>query len=240
MTVVKQLVARTVVDVVRSRPYFIFVVSSMADGTLYDVVVVGAGVSGVAAAHYLLNAGVPRNSIAILEKGARPGGTWFYNTYPGAACDVPSHFYSFSFALNPNWSRAWAPQAEILEYLEQVTAAECGDLVHLNTSVTSTVWDERARIWVISTHHADGTSGVVRARYVVAGPGALATPSTPDFPGKANFVGRSTHTATWDHSLKLDGLRIGVIGTGCSGACRARDDGDPSWFAAKLPWTHDV
>ncbi len=187
---------------------------------VYDVIIVGSGVSGIAAAHYLTKAR-PGLSYLVLEKGAGVGGTWLWNTYPGAACDVPSHWYSFSFALNPGWTRRFSDAAEIRAYLEGVTARE-GIMPRLrcNAKVEATAWDEALGGYVLTvrTGGAGGAVEQLRARFVIAGCGALSTPCTPAIPGAGSFKGAAAHSGAWDATLPLDGARVGVIGTGCSAA----------------------
>ena len=185
--------------------------------------IVGAGVSGIAAAHYLLKASRERSPplrLLIVEKARGVGGTWLYNTYPGAACDVPSHFYSFSFALNPGWSRRFSHQEEIRAYLEGVVQAQgLAPYLQFNTAVESTTWRAEASAYELALHEAgSGARRVIRARFVVAGPGALSTPCTPALEGASAFAGRAWHSAKWDHSVPLAGKRVGIIGTGCSAA----------------------
>ena len=235
------------------------------------MVVVGAGVSGIAALHYLLRAD-PALRILVVEKGAGIGGTWLHNTYPGAACDVPSHWYSFSFALNPHWSRRFSHQAEIRGYLEGVAAAEgLSTRLRSRTAVISTTWLEAHSAWELvlqacpaaavgdappAAAAAAAAATTVRARFVVAGPGALSAPCTPPLPGAASFAGRSWHSARWDHSVPLAGLRVGIVGTGCSAAqivpAIARECAQlvvfqrtPSWLSARgdhgyAPWLRAV
>ena len=174
-----------------------------------EVAIVGSGFSGLAMAIQCKQRGVA--SFAVLEKADRVGGTWRENTYPGAACDIPSHLYSFSFEPNPNWSRSFSAQPEILDYLER-----CADKyavrphIHFHAEVTAARWDGRA--WTLTCR--DGRS--VRARCLVLGNGALHVPGFPDIPGLADFRGPSFHSARWDHAVDLHGKRIAVIGTGAS------------------------
>jgi len=176
-----------------------------------DAVVVGAGFSGIATGIHLRRAGIHR--FVILEKGAGVGGTWRENTYPGAACDVPSHLYSFSFEPNPSWSRAYGTQAEILAYLERC-ATRYGLRSHLRfgTEVTGAAFDEARARWTVTTRDGD----TYRARALVLGNGALHVPAYPDIPGLDRFAGPRFHSATWDHGADLAGKRIGVVGTGAS------------------------
>ncbi|MFM8734122.1 MAG: flavin-containing monooxygenase [Pirellulales bacterium] len=173
--------------------------------------ILGAGFAGICMAVKLLEAG--RRDIAILEKAADLGGTWRDNTYPGCACDVPSHLYSFSFDQSPDWSRTYAPQAEILAYLRRVAARHGVDrLIHYETPVSSLEWDEAGRLWRLAT--PDGRRFTARA--VVSAVGGLHLPKTPDIPGLDAFAGPVFHTARWRHDVNLAGKRVAVIGTGAS------------------------
>ncbi|MBJ7337453.1 MAG: NAD(P)/FAD-dependent oxidoreductase [Mycolicibacterium sp.] len=141
------------------------------------------------------------------------GGTWRKNTYPGAACDVPSHFYSFSFALNPRWSKTYANQPEILAYLERVASTQGLD-EHLvaDTRVTALHWSDADRRWSV---HTDRGS-IYEFDVVVSAVGMLDVPHIPDIPGADRFLGRSFHSSAWDHSTSVDGQRVASIGTGAS------------------------
>jgi cation diffusion facilitator CzcD-associated flavoprotein CzcO len=181
----------------------------MSERTVVDVAIVGSGFAGLGAAIRLSQAG--RDDFVILEKGDSIGGTWRDNTYPGCACDVQSHLYSFSFAPNPNWTRLFARQPEIRAYLEDVTDRYgLRGRVRLNTTVTGAEWDGSG--WDVTT--ADG--GVVRARAVVWGTGALHEPSIPEIEGLDRFAGTVFHSAQWNHDHDLRGRRVAVIGTGAS------------------------
>jgi cation diffusion facilitator CzcD-associated flavoprotein CzcO len=175
-----------------------------------SIAVVGAGFGGVAAAVMLRQAG--HHDVTVFEKGERVGGVWNHNTYPGAACDVPSHLYEFSFAPNPRWSRRYAPQAEIQLYVENV-ARRFGvyDRVRTNTEVTRTTWDDARRKWTLET-----SAGAFEADVVVTACGQLSVPSVPPIEGLDQFEGPRFHTAEWDHDVDLDGKRVAVVGTGCS------------------------
>src|SRR5215204_5106579 len=137
-----------------------------------DIAVVGSGFSGLCMAIKLREAGV--EDFVVLERGAKVGGTWWFNTYPGCGCDVPSHLYSFSFAPNPDWTRTYSRQPEIRAYLERV-AEEVRSHIQLNREVTGAQWDGSR--WNVET-----TQGPVRARVLVAGTGPLVEPKFPDFP----------------------------------------------------------
>jgi cation diffusion facilitator CzcD-associated flavoprotein CzcO len=173
------------------------------------VLVIGAGFSGLGAGIGLARAG---EEFVILEKADDVGGTWAANTYPGCVCDVPSHLYSFSFALNPRWSRAFSPQPEIWSYLR-----DCADRfslrphIRFGVEVTGARWEQENQRW-----HVDTDGGPWTADVIVAGTGALSAPAVPDLPGLDSFGGKVFHSARWDHSHDLTGRRVAVIGTGAS------------------------
>ncbi|MGO9319945.1 MAG: flavin-containing monooxygenase [Solirubrobacteraceae bacterium] len=176
-----------------------------------EVLIVGAGFGGIAAAIELRRHGI--TDITILEKAPDLGGTWFYNSYPGAACDVPSHLYSFSFAQRRDWSRLCSTQAEIHAYLHDVARAHGIDrLVQANTAVSSCTWDAERCRW--SVHSADGA--VHEADALILATGQLDQPSRPSIEGADTFSGHSFHSAEWDHDYPLAGKRVAVIGTGAS------------------------
>ncbi len=178
------------------------------------VLVIGAGFAGLAAARALDRAGEP--DVLVLERGSDVGGTWRDNTYPGAACDVPSQLYSYSFALSPDWSRSYSAQPEIQAYLRGVAeAAGVLDRVVLDTTVEDARWDGSEREWRVRARGPHGTVEVL-ADVLVAAAGALSEPRTPDLEGIDRFRGPVFHTARWDHSVDLAGLRVAVVGTGAS------------------------
>jgi cation diffusion facilitator CzcD-associated flavoprotein CzcO len=175
------------------------------------ILIVGAGFGGVAAAIELRRNGF--DDITILEAAPALGGTWFHNSYPGAACDVPSHLYSFSFAQRRDWSRLCSPQAEILGYLAQVARDHGVErLVVPDATVTSCTWDDATARWTATT--AEG--GTYGADAVVLATGQLHEPSYPRIDGLATFRGRAFHSARWDHDYDLTGKRVAVVGTGAS------------------------
>ncbi len=175
------------------------------------VAILGAGVSGLCMGMQLLRAGI--SSFTIFEKSDRVGGTWWDNQYPGAACDVPSHFYCYSFEPNPDWTRKFSPQAEIQRYL-----AHCAEkyalLPHIRfrTEVAGASFDERAGVWRIRT----GDGEEVTANVLVSGVGQLNRPHVPDLPGLSDFEGVSFHSARWNHAHDLTGKNVAVIGNGAS------------------------
>jgi cation diffusion facilitator CzcD-associated flavoprotein CzcO len=176
-----------------------------------EVIVVGAGFGGIAAAIELRRHGI--SSIRILERAPDLGGTWYYNGYPGAACDVPSHLYSFSFAQRRDWSRLCSPQQEIHGYLRAVARANgVEELVATNTTVTSCAWDEQNRRWTVET--ASGER--YESDALILATGQLHQPARPAIDGVETFAGHSFHSAEWDHDYDLSGKRVAVVGTGAS------------------------
>jgi cation diffusion facilitator CzcD-associated flavoprotein CzcO len=172
--------------------------------------VIGAGFAGLGTAIKLDEAG--RTDFVVVDKGDTVGGTWRDNTYPGAACDVPSQLYSFSFAPNPNWSRSFSPQQEIHAYLQDV-AQQAGvlDRFHFGVSVEDAAWDETDQQWTVTT-----TAGTIVADVVISGSGGLSEPKNPEITGIDDFAGEIFHTARWNHDVDLTGKRVAVIGTGAS------------------------
>lgn len=175
-----------------------------------DLLIVGAGFSGLAMAIRASRAGFSR--FLILEKGPEVGGTWHDNTYPGAASDIPSHLYSLSFAPRSDWSRLYPRQPEIAAYLKDlVKEHDLADRLRLDTRVTRVVWDEAASLWRVETDR-----GVLQARVLVPAVGGLHEPALPGLSGLETFEGKSFHTARWDHDCDLTGKRVGIVGTGAS------------------------
>lgn len=177
----------------------------------FPIVIVGTGFSGIAMGVMLRKAGI--ESFTILEKADDVGGTWRDNHYPGAACDVPSHLYCFSFEPRPEWSRAFSPQAEIHAYLRH--CVEKYDLrrhIRFGAEVTGAEFDAAAGTWTVRIAGQDP----LVARALVLGNGALHVPSLPDIPGRVDFQGPLFHSAQWDHDVDLAGKRVAVIGTGAS------------------------
>jgi cation diffusion facilitator CzcD-associated flavoprotein CzcO len=173
--------------------------------------IIGSGFAGLGMAIQLKKAGY--HDFVILEKDDDLGGTWRDNRYPGCACDVPSHMYSFSYELNPDWSRMFAPQAEIWDYLRR--CADKYDLrrhIRYGSAVEALEWDDEDRHWRISL--SDGS--LLTAKAVVSGVGALHVPSYPAIPGAERFEGTAFHSSNWDRSCDLTGKRVAVIGTGAS------------------------
>jgi len=174
------------------------------------VLIVGSGFSGLGAAIRLDRAS--RHDFLVIERGSEVGGTWRDNTYPGAACDVPSHLYSFSFAPNPDWSRSYSPQSEIQDYLRR-TAQRSGTLDRyvFNCELLGALWDRAGRRWTVRT-----TRGTYTAAVLVTAFGGLCEPRMPDIDGIEDFAGEFFHSARWNHAADLRGKRVAVIGTGAS------------------------
>lgn len=178
---------------------------------LLDAVIIGAGFGGIGMAIALEKAGA--GNFVILEKSQDVGGVWRDNSYPGAACDVPSHLYSFSFEPNPEWSRVFATQPEIHAYLRR-----CADKYHVRprirfgAEVEQAVFDERRSVWQVTLANGE----TLRARLLISATGQLSRPSLPHIDGIDTFKGHAFHSATWDHGYSLAGKRVAVIGTGAS------------------------
>jgi cation diffusion facilitator CzcD-associated flavoprotein CzcO len=179
--------------------------------TNFPIAIIGAGFAGIGMAIRLKEAGI--HSFRIFERAGEIGGTWRDNTYPGAACDVPSHVYSFSFEANPQWSRIFAASGEIQDYLLRcVEKYGLRPHLELNTAVVAARFDEEAGLWALTTSDDE----TVRARVVVSGVGGLVDPAFPDIKGIQSFTGEIFHTARWDHDCDLGGKNVAVIGTGAS------------------------
>ncbi|MFI1017457.1 flavin-containing monooxygenase [Streptomyces sp. NPDC020965] len=174
------------------------------------VAVIGSGFGGLGAAVRLRREGI--TDFVVLERADAVGGTWRDNSYPGCACDVPSHLYSFSFAPNPDWPRTFSGQRHIRAYLEHVTDTfRLRPHIRLNHEVRMMTWDSDELRWTIET-----SQGSLTADVVVSATGPLSDPKIPDIPGLADFPGKVFHSARWDHDYELRGKRVAVIGTGAS------------------------
>lgn len=176
-----------------------------------EVLVIGAGFGGIAMAHELDSRGI--DDYLIVEKAAEVGGTWRDNTYPGAACDVPSHLYSLSFAPNPDWSRLFPRQPEIRAYIDAMSQPWIArGKLRFGWTLKSMDWQPDSGTWRVT----NAAGECIEARHVVAAMGGLHVPNWPDIPGRDRFAGEHCHTARWDHRIEVAGKRIGVIGTGTS------------------------
>jgi cation diffusion facilitator CzcD-associated flavoprotein CzcO len=177
---------------------------------VHEVAIVGAGFGGLGMAIKLKQEGI--DDFVLFERGDDVGGTWWANSYPGAQCDVPSNLYSFSFAPNPDWTRAYPLRDEIQAYLRDC-AERYGVVPHLRLGceLLDATWIPGGQRWELET-----SEGPVAARVLVAAPGLLSEPFTPAIPGMERFEGNAFHTARWDHGDDLTGKRVAVIGTGAS------------------------
>ena len=176
----------------------------------FDVAIVGSGFSGLGMAIRLKQEG--NEDFVVIERDTDVGGTWHANTYPGCACDVPSHLYSFSFARNPNWTQTYSRQPEIRDYLQRC-ADEFGIRPHirLETTLEEAAWDDDEQRWHVTTDR-----GSFSARVLVSAMGPLTEPKIPDVPGLEDFEGEVMHSARWDHDYDFGGKRVASVGTGAS------------------------
>ncbi|MDQ7907872.1 NAD(P)/FAD-dependent oxidoreductase [Phytohabitans sp. ZYX-F-186] len=180
----------------------------MAGPQHYRIAVIGAGFSGLGAAIRLKQRGY--DDFVVLDRGTEVGGTWRDNTYPGCACDVPSHLYSFSFDLNPEWSRSFSPQPEIWYYLRRcVDAYGLEPHLRMGHEVHGAAWDGGR--WVVET-----SRGTYSADVLISASGGLCEPAQPKLPGLETFTGPVFHSARWRHDVDLTGRRVAVVGTGAS------------------------
>lgn len=204
-----------------------------------DMLIVGAGFGGLGTAIHRRRAG--DDDFLLVEQAAGVGGTWWANRYPGAACDIPSHLYSFSFAPNPNWTHKFPGQAEIEAYLNDcVRRFDLGPRLRLNTRLAGLRWDEASNRWQARLRDAGGRQETVAARAVTLATGPLSRPARPAIEGLERFAGPLIHTARWPADFAADGQAVGVIGTGASAiqvvpqlARRARE---LTVFQRTAPW----
>jgi len=176
-----------------------------------DIAIIGTGFGGLGMAIKLKQAG--HDDFVILEKGASSGGCWRENSYPGAACDVPSLLYSFSFEPKTDWSRAFAPQPEIEAYLQHCeNKYQLSNKIQFNSEVVNAVFDAEAGRWLLTTV----TGQQISARIFISACGQLSQPAIPQLKGIENFNGKVMHSARWDHEYNLKGKKVAVIGTGAS------------------------
>jgi cation diffusion facilitator CzcD-associated flavoprotein CzcO len=182
----------------------------LASSTHTQIAIIGTGFSGLGAAIRLKQRGF--EDFLLLERANEIGGVWRDHDYPGAACDVESHLYSFSFAPNPHWSHMFSRQGEILQYLRRCAHEhELYPKIRLRHEVKRADWDEAAQRWRLTTSH-----GPFSADVLIAGMGGLSEPSIPDIPGLDRFRGETFHSARWKHQYDLTGRRVAVVGTGAS------------------------
>jgi cation diffusion facilitator CzcD-associated flavoprotein CzcO len=180
------------------------------------VAIIGAGFGGLGAAIQLRQAGM--TDFVILERAASVGGTWRDNTYPGCACDVPSHLYSFSFAPNPGWPHSFSRQPEIWAYLEQITDRYgLRGHLRLGAELSDARWDPGQARWELRiSRSGPAVRADLAADVLISAAGPLSEPRLPGIPGLAEFPGEVFHSARWDHGARLDGRRVAVVGTGAS------------------------
>jgi cation diffusion facilitator CzcD-associated flavoprotein CzcO len=175
-----------------------------------DTIVVGAGIAGIAAAAQLRRRGI--TDVLVVERADDVGGTWRDNVYPGVACDIPAHLYSYSFRPNPGWSRRFAPGAEIQEYLRGVVRDEgLTPQLLLGTDVSDMSWDDDGQRWRLQT-----SRGGLVCRVLILAAGRLSEPVLPQLPGRDSFVGPVLHSSAWGSGPDLAGARVAVVGTGAS------------------------
>ncbi len=175
-----------------------------------QMLLIGAGFAGLGTAIKLRRSG--REDFILIERRAGVGGVWYDNTYPGIACDVPSHFYSFSFITKPDWTKVHSPGAEIQAYLRKCAEDEgIMPFIRFNTDMIEARWDAEDKHWVVET-----SKDTYHAKYLFAAPGHLADVNLPEIEGLDTFPGHAFHSAQWDHSVDLTGKRVGVVGSGAS------------------------
>lgn len=185
--------------------------TTAADGSTRRIVVIGAGPGGISSAYYLREAGY--TDVTVCERDGEVGGTWQRSRYPGLACDVMSHFYCFTWNLNPAWTRSYASQPEILDYIRQtVTDFDLWPFIRLSTGITGCRWDDDAAQWVVTT---DGGEQL-EADVVISAQGMFGELKWPEIEGRDSFTGVAVHTGAWPEDLDLTGKRVGVVGSAAS------------------------
>ncbi len=183
----------------------------MAEKNEFEIAIIGTGFAGICMGIKLLEARI--DDFVILERANDIGGTWRDNTYPGAACDVSSHLYSFSFEPNPNWSRMFSGQKEIYDYLKKVVKKyKLESFIRYGHEVMGGSFDEASGKWSIDITGKEN----IKAHFWINGMGPLNRPTLPEIPGRDSFKGASFHSSEWDHSVDLKGKQVAVIGTGAS------------------------
>lgn len=179
-----------------------------------EVLIIGAGMSGLCLAVQIIrNFGGIKN-FELIEKSEDVGGTWLQNTYPGCGCDVASHFYSYSFALNPDWSRKYSMREEIQQYFRSVSDRYgVTERVRFHSIVEKAVWDEQDKVWIVDVLDLKTKEkSIRRAKVLVSGVGSLSVPKECDVEGKETFKGSMFHSAKWDHSFDWSGKDVVVLG----------------------------
>lgn len=190
--------------------------SELAPDIGFSVAIIGSGMSGLAVAHRLQQAGVP---FTIFEKNADVGGTWLENVYPGCRVDIANHFYSYSFAQTNDWPQYYSTQDVLLGYF-QSCARQLGLHEHIlfNTEVVGATWDDTRQLWTLTLRESEGRETKHEANALVSAVGQLNRPKMPAIKGVGRFRGPAFHSARWEHGVELKGRRVGVIGTGASAA----------------------
>ncbi|HNY56038.1 MAG TPA: NAD(P)/FAD-dependent oxidoreductase, partial [Chitinophagales bacterium] len=183
----------------------------MATNKDFSILITGTGFSGICVGIQLKKAGI--HNFTIVEKANDVGGTWRDNTYPGAACDVKSNLYSYSFEPNPNWTRAYSPQAEILAYIKHcVKKYDLGKHILFDWEVKAAKYDEKKAMWEVTNQRNE----TIKANVAIVGNGPLHIPSLPDIEGIEDFKGAVFHSAQWKHDFDFNNKNVCVIGTGAS------------------------
>jgi 4-hydroxyacetophenone monooxygenase len=187
---------------------------TLAPGEAFSVAIIGAGMSGIVAAHRLNQAGV---TVRVYEKNDDVGGTWLENSYPGCRVDVPNNFYSYSFAQTAHWPQFHSTQPILLDYFRScVEEFDLADLISFRTEVVDARWDQPSQLWTLRIRDADGVESLHFANAVVSAVGQLNRPHLPEIQGIDRFAGPAFHSARWDHDSDVAGKRVAVIGTGAS------------------------
>jgi 4-hydroxyacetophenone monooxygenase len=207
-------------------------------GTAFRCAVVGAGASGLAAAHRLRQAGI---AVTVFEKNGDVGGTWLENVYPGCRVDVPNQLYSFSFAQTNEWVSRFSAQPDLLAYLQSTAKdLDLGGCIRFHSEVTEARFDDDTQHWAVTVRSADGSEAVQEVDGIVCAVGQLNRPSFPAIAGRERFAGPSFHSAAWDDSVELAGRRVAVVGTGASAAqfvpCLAGEVSQLDVYQRTAPW----
>ena len=207
-------------------------------GGTFRCAVIGAGASGLAAAHRMRQAGI---AVTVFEKNGDVGGTWLENVYPGCRVDVPNQLYSFSFAQTNDWVSRFSAQPDLLAYLQRmVKGLGLGDCIRFSSEVTEARFDDEVGAWSLAVRGDDGSERTYVFDAIVCAVGQLNRPSFPTLAGRETFGGPSFHSAAWDESVELEGRRVAVIGTGASAAqfvpCLAGKVGHLDVYQRTPPW----